>query len=255
MASTLLDLGGRNALVTGASSGLGRHFARTLAEHGAAVALVARREDALLELAAEIAGAGGQAVVIPGDISDTQSIDACVEAAASELGDLHILINNAGVATTGSALTYSEADWDRVIDTNLKGAWLMAQATARRMAEHGAGGSIINVASILGLGGLAGVPAYAASKGGLISLTRVLAVEWARHDIRVNALAPGYIETDLNRDFLAGPAGDKLKKRIPQRRFGQPRDLDGPLLLLASDASAHMTGSVLTIDGGHTAGL
>lgn len=255
MASSLLDLAGRNALVTGASSGLGRHFARMLADHGATVALVARREDALGELAAEIAGAGGEAVVIPADISEAASIDACVETAISTLGRLDILVNNAGVATTGAALEYSEADWDQVINTNLKGAWLVAQATARAMVARENGGSIINVASILGLGGLAGVPAYTASKGGLISLTRALAVEWARHDIRVNALAPGYIETDLNREFLAGPAGEKLKKRIPQRRFGQPGDLDGPLLLLASDASAHMTGCVLTIDGGHAAGL
>ncbi len=249
------DLTGKNAIVTGASSGLGRHFARTLALSGAKVAIAARRSDKLRDLEAEIEGFDGRAMPITLDVTDQHSVRECVTAAETELGPISILINNAGVATTGEALKLSEADWDSVIETNLKGAWLMAQETAKHMADLGHGGSIVNVASILGLSGLAQVPAYAASKGGLINLTRALAVEWARHGIRVNALAPGYVKTELNRDFLESPAGEKLKKRIPQRRFGVPEDLNGPLLLLASDASAHMTGTVLTIDGGQSASL
>lgn len=255
MQAKLFDLTGKTAIVTGASSGLGRHFARTLALSGAKVAIAARRSEKLRDLEAEIEDFDGRAMPITLDVTDQHSVRECVSAAETELGPISILINNAGVATTGEALKLSEGDWDSVIETNLKGAWLMAQETAKHMADLGHGGSIVNVASILGLSGLAQVPAYAASKGGLINLTRALAVEWARHDIRVNALAPGYVETELNREFLESPAGEKLKKRIPQRRFGQPEDLDGPLLLLASEASAHMTGSVLTIDGGQSASL
>lgn len=255
MTSSLFDLSGKTAIVTGASSGLGRHFALTLAKAGARVALGARRSERLRELEAEIAAFDGRAIAIELDVTDADSVRACVACAETELGAISVLVNNAGVAVTGEALKLSESDWDRVLDTNLKGAWLMAQETARHMSGLGHGGSIINLASILGLGGLAQVPAYAASKGGLVNLTRAMAVEWARHGIRVNALAPGYVETDLNRAFLEGEAGQALKKRVPQRRFGTPADLDGPLLLLASEASAHMTGSVLTVDGGHSASL
>lgn len=250
-----VDLSGKAAFVTGASSGLGRHFALTLAKAGAKVAVAARRTDKLRDLEQEIAAFDGRAIAIQLDVTDRESIRRAVDVAETELGALSILVNNAGVATTGEALKLTEEEWDSVVDTNLKGAWLVAQETASHMQRLGHGGSIINIASILGLGGTAGVPAYAASKGGLINLTRAMAVEWARHDIRVNALAPGYIETDLNRAFLESEAGQKIRKRIPQRRFGRPSDLDGPLLLLASDASQHMTGSVVTIDGGHSANL
>jgi NAD(P)-dependent dehydrogenase (short-subunit alcohol dehydrogenase family) len=255
VSASLFDLTGKTAIVTGASSGLGRHFALTLAKAGARVALGARRSEALREVEAEIAAFDGRAIAITLDVADSESVRECVACAETELGPISVLVNNAGVATTGEALKLSESDWDKVIDTNLKGAWLMAQETAKHMAGLGHGGSIVNIASILGLGGLAKVPAYAASKGGLINLTRAMAVEWARHGIRVNALAPGYVETDLNRDFLEGEAGQALKKRVPQRRFGQPADLDGPLLLLASEASAHMTGSIVTVDGGQSASL
>jgi NAD(P)-dependent dehydrogenase (short-subunit alcohol dehydrogenase family) len=253
------DLTGKTAFVTGASSGLGRHFALTLARHGAKVAMGARRTEKLKEVEREVAAFDGRAIAVELDVTDPDSVRRAVEVAETELGALSVLVNNAGVAQTAEALTLSEADWDQVVDTNLKGAWLVAQETARHMErlqdQLPSGGSLINVASILGLSGSARVPAYAASKGGLISLTRAMAVEWARHGLRVNALAPGYIETDLNRAFLESEAGQKLKKRIPQRRFGTPADLDGPLLLLASDLSAHMTGSVITIDGGHSANL
>ncbi len=249
------DLTGKAAIVTGASSGLGRHFARTLARAGAKVALAARRVDALAELARQIEAFDERAMPVALDVTDAGSVRACVEAAETELGPISILINNAGIAHVDTALDLAEADWDRVMDTNLKGAWLMAQETARHMARLGHGGSIVNVASILGLTATGQLAAYCASKAALINLTRALAVDLAQDGIRVNALAPGYVETDLNREFLTSPAGEALKKRIPQRRFGRPEDLDGALLLLASEASRHMTGSVVVVDGGQSAGL
>ncbi len=252
---TLFDVTGRAAIVTGASSGLGRHFALTLARAGAKVAVAARRVEALGALAREIAAFDGRAIPMALDVTDAAQVSACVEAAETELGPISILVNNAGIAGPGPALEVAESAWDEVVDTNLKGAWLMAQETARHMARLGHGGSIINIASILGLRGTGEVAAYCASKAGLINLTRALAVELARDGIRVNALAPGYIETDLNRDFLAGAAGEAIRKRVPQRAFGRPADLDGALLLLASDASRYMTGSVLVVDGGQSAAL
>jgi len=246
MTASAFDIAGRAVLVTGASSGLGEHFARVLAGAGARVAIAARRTDRIEALASEI---GGGAAAVEMDVTDEASVAAGVAEAETALGPLGIVINNAGVTVTKAALEVSEDDWSRVIDTNLSGCWRVAQAAARRMAETG-GGSIVNIASVLGLRSAATVPAYAAAKAGLIHLTRVLALEWARHSIRVNALAPGYVITDLNRDFLASEAGKRLVARVPQRRFAELADLDGPLLLLASEASAHMTGSVV-VDGGH----
>ncbi|WP_448203123.1 SDR family NAD(P)-dependent oxidoreductase [Azospirillum sp. sgz302134] len=245
------DLTNRTALVTGASSGLGRHFATVLAASGARVALAARRRESLDEVVAEIADAGGQAVAVPLDVTDAASVRDGVREAAGMLGGVDILVNNAGTTVSKSALDHSEADWDRVIDTNLKGAFLVAQEAARVMKDAGKGGSIVNIASILGLRVAGHVAAYAASKAGLVQLTQALALEWARYGIRVNALAPGYMETDLNRDFLATDAGQALVKRVPQRRLGRLSDLDGPLLLLCSDASAYMTGAIVPVDGGH----
>jgi len=247
MTASAFDIAGRAVLVTGASSGLGEHFARVLAGAGARVAIAARRTDRIEALASEI---GGGAAAVEMDVTDEASVAAGVAEAETALGPLGIVINNAGVTVTKAALEVSEDDWSRVIDTNLSGCWRVAQAAARRMAETG-GGSIVNIASVLGLRSAATVPAYAAAKAGLIHLTRVLALEWARHSIRVNALAPGYVITDLNRDFLASEAGKRLVARVPQRRFAELADLDGPLLLLASEASAHMTGSVVVVDGGH----
>jgi len=249
------DLTGKAAIVTGASSGLGRHAARTLAAAGAKVAVAARRLEPLVELEKQIAARGGRAIPLRLDVSDAASVADCVKAAETELGPISILVNNAGIADSKPALDVSEADWDRVMDTNLKGAWLMAQAVAGHMMRLGHGGAIVNVASILGLAGTGQVPAYCASKGGLVNLTRALAAEWARHGIRVNALAPGYIETDLNRAFLTSAAGEGIRKRVPLKRFGTPDDLDGALLLLASDAGRYITGSVLTVDGGQSAAL
>ena len=185
------------------------------------------------------------------DVSDPASVARAVTQARDALGPITILVNNAGVAVTKPVLDQTEEDWNSVIAVNLTGAWRVAQAVARHMKEHGQGGSIINIASILGLRVAAQVPAYAASKAGLIHLTQALALELARFKIRVNAIAPGYIETDINREFFASEPGQTLIKRVPQRRLGKPEHLDGPLLLLASDASEFMTGSTLVVDGGH----
>ncbi len=253
-AGSLFDLDGQVAIVTGASSGLGRHFALTLARAGAKVALAARRADPLDELARQIEAFDGRAIPVPLDVTDADSVRACVGVAETELGPISILVNNAGMAIEKPIFDQEEADWDRVVDTNLKGAWMMAQEVARHIAKLGHGGAIINVASVLGFGGASQLGPYCASKGGLVNLTRVLAVELARHDIRVNALAPGYIETEMNRDFLNSEAGRAIAKhRVPQRCFGRPGDLDGALLLLASKAGRYMTGAVLLVDGGQSA--
>lgn len=244
-------LQGKCALVTGAFGDLGRHFALTLSRAGAKVALAGRRLSEGEKLARLIADERGEAVVVPLDVANPASVTDAVERAAQALGPLTVLVNNAGIAVTKPVLEQTEEDWLSVIDVNLNGAWRVAQAAARHMKEHGRGGSIINIASILGLRVSAQVPAYVASKAGLIHLTRALALELARYRIRVNALAPGYIETDINRSFFESEAGQTLIKRVPQRRLGKPEHLDGPLLLLASDASEFMTGSTIVVDGGH----
>ena len=246
-----VDLTGRAALVTGASSGLGRHFAQVLARCGAKVALAARRVESLERVREDIVRDGGEAVAVPMDVTDAASVREAVADAAEGLGGLDILVNNAGTTLTRPVLDIKEAEWDGVLDTNLRGAFLVAQQAARAMTDHGRGGSIVNVASILGLRVAGQVAPYAASKAALVQLTKAMALELARHRVRVNALCPGYIETDLNRDFFATDVGQSLIKRVPQRRLGQPEDLDGPLLLLCSDASSFMTGSVLAVDGGH----
>lgn len=239
-------LAGRRALVTGASSGLGRHFARVLAAAGAAVTVGARRVERLEDLAQEIAAAGGTAQTVALDVTDAASVAAAIAGDAFD-----IVINNAGVTLDGPALKTAEADWARVIDTDLTGVFRVAQGAARAMVDAGAGGSIVNIASILGLRVAGNLSAYATAKAGVVQMTKSLALEWARHGIRVNALCPGYIETDLNRDFFASEAGRALIKRVPQRRLGRMSDLDGPLLLLASDDSAFMTGTEIVVDGGH----
>lgn len=249
--SSRFDLSGKIALVTGASGGLGSHFAHTLAASGAATVLAARHMDRLDRLRDEIQSAGGTAVAVELDVTDTTSVKTAFDYAEAQAGNMDILVNNSGVAVGQAAVDIGEADWDRVMDTNLKGAWLMAQAFTRRAIARESGGSIINIASVLARGVAKGVAPYAASKAGLEHLTRTLALEWARYGIRVNAIAPGYFETEMNEGFLRSEPGRATLKRIPQRRAGSVEELDGALLLLASDASSYMTGSTLVVDGGH----
>jgi NAD(P)-dependent dehydrogenase (short-subunit alcohol dehydrogenase family) len=186
------------------------------------------------------------------DVTDPASLAACLDAAEARFGPCDLLVNNAGIAVTRPALDLSAGEWDRVLDVDLRGAFLVAQAVARRLVAAKLPGVVVNIASVLGERIIPGVAGYSAAKAGLLHLTRQLAVEWARHGIRVNALAPGYVATDINTDFFASEAGQAMIRRIPQRRLGTVEDLTGPLLLLASAAGAHMTGSVVTVDGGHS---
>jgi NAD(P)-dependent dehydrogenase (short-subunit alcohol dehydrogenase family) len=248
---TMFRLDGRIVLVTGASSGLGRHFALLLARAGATVAVAARRADKLGELAAEIGPLGAKALAVSMDVTSSASIARAFDEVCTKLGCPDVVVNNAGVTITKPLLAQTEQDWDDVMNTNLKGGWLVAQEAARRMIAAGKGGSLINVASILGERVAGGVAPYAVSKAGVVQATKALALELARYNIRANALLPGYIVTDLNRDFLGSEAGDKLRSRVPSRKFGELDDLSGPMLLLASDAGRHMSGAIVAVDGGH----
>lgn len=237
-------------LVTGASSGLGEHFAKVCARNGAAVTVAARRRDRLARLVGELEALGAaRARALDLDVADEASVAALFAALADD--PLDVLVNNAGIAGGGSALDTSTDEFDRIIATNLRGVWLMATHAARAWRAASRPGTIVNIASILGLRVAGGVGAYAVSKAGVVQMTEALALEWARHGIRINALAPGYIATEINADFFASPAGEAMIKRIPLRRLGQPGDLDAAFLLLATDASGWMTGAVLPVDGGH----
>ena len=237
----------KTILVTGASSGLGAHFARVLARDGARIVLAARSEGRIADEVRAIEAAGGHAQAVAMDVADPGS----VAAAFGQIeGRLDVVVNNAGITATAPALDTDPAAFGAVLDTNVKGVFHVAQAAARRMRDTG-GGAIVNVASILGFRVAGNVAAYAASKAAVVHLTQALALEWARHGIRVNALCPGYIETPLNRDFFATNAGQALIGRIPQRRLGQLSDLAAPLRLLCSDEARYMTGSSIVVDGGH----
>ncbi|MGY4303841.1 3-oxoacyl-[acyl-carrier protein] reductase [Bradyrhizobium sp. USDA 4369] len=248
--SDLFDVSRQVILITGASQGLGRQFARVLSAHGAAVALAARQTGKLKALEDEIKAEGGRAVAVEMDVTSAASIAKGLDAAEAAMGPITVLVNNAGIAVEKLAVEQSEADWDAVIGANLKGAYFAATEVARRMIARKSGGNIINIASVLGFSVVKFIAPYAISKAGVVQATKALALELAASDIRVNALAPGYIDTDINHDVWETPAGEKLIKRIPQRRVGRESDLDGAIMLLASPASRYMTGSVVTVDGG-----
>jgi NAD(P)-dependent dehydrogenase (short-subunit alcohol dehydrogenase family) len=251
MAKHRFSLDGKTALITGASSGFGWHFAKVLSEAGAKVALAARRLDRLQKLEEDIRASGGEAAAVALDVTDSGSVKRGFDAAEAALGPITILINNAGVPSGSYFAKTSDEDWRSVLDVNLDGVFRAGREAAQRMVAHRSGGSIINIASILGLGAIRTLSSYSASKAAVIALTKSMALELARDSIRVNALAPGYFSTEFNDAFLAGEAGQRLLSRVPMRRAGRLEELDGPLLLLASDAGAFMTGSVLTVDGGH----
>ena len=247
-----LRLDGKNALVTGASSGLGWRFATALAAAGARVAVAARRADRLQTLKAEIERAGGRAHAVTLDVTDVASVRAGVAAAAAALGPLDILVNNSGVSVTKRAGEIEETDYDFVMDTNAKGAFFVAQAAGRAMIAAKRPGRIINIASAAGLRALGQLSVYCMSKAAVIHMTRALALEWGRHGINVNALCPGYIETEINRDYWDTDGGRKLIGMLPRRRVGKPEDLDGLLLLLASEHSGFVNGAVIAVDDGLT---
>lgn len=245
------DLSGQCALITGASSGLGAHFARTLAANGCQVILAARRLERLKVLEVSIRDQGGSALAVELDVSNPASVAAAFEKASQHFGTFGILVNNAGLAGTHGFLDAPDDETAQVFGVNQMAVWNVAQQFSRRLVAAGMPGSIINIASITGLRPVSGAASYAVSKAAVAHMTRIQALELARHSIRVNAIAPGYFETELTDDFLASEAGEKLKKRIPMRRTGKLDELDGILLLLASARGSFMTGTVIPVDGGH----
>jgi 3-oxoacyl-[acyl-carrier protein] reductase len=254
-AAQMFDLTGRVALVTGASSGLGVRFAQCLADNGAAVALVARRADRLAEVKARIESRGGRAVIVEADVRDRAAMQRAFDAAEAAFGTVTILLNNAGIAHSGRAVDMAEEEWRRVLATNLDAVFYWAQEAARRMLLANKRGAIVNIASVLGLGVAKGVVAYATAKAGVIQLTKALALELAFKGIRVNAIAPGWFVTEINDEFLSGERGEAMKRDIPMGRFGEEHDLDGPLLLLVSEAGRYMTGTTIVVDGGQVVAL
>ena len=248
-AGDMFDLKGRVALVTGASSGLGVQFSRALADNGAAIALVARRADRLKSLMAEIEGKGGKAVAIEADVTDRAAMARAFDAAEKAFGTVTVLVNNAGIAHGGRAVDMPAEEWRKVLSTNLDAVFFWAQEAARRMLAAKKQGAIVNIASVLGLMVAKGAVAYAAAKAGVVQVTKALAVELAFKGVRVNAIAPGWFVTEMNDDYLASEAGEKIKREIPMGRFGKEGELNGALLLLASDAGNYITGATIVVDG------
>jgi 3-oxoacyl-[acyl-carrier protein] reductase len=250
-AADLFSLKGRVALVTGASSGLGQQFARALADNGAAVALVARRADRLAAFSAELMKAGAKAFAVEADVTDRGAMLEAFDVVEKEFGTVDILVNNAGVAQAPvRAVDLDEAEWRRVLSTDLDAVFYWAQEAARRMLAAGKKGAIVNIASVLGLGVSKGAVSYATAKAAVIQVTKALALEWAFKGVRVNAIAPGWFVTEINDDYLNSEAGTAIKRDIPMGRFGSSGDLDGVLLLLASEAGAYITGATIVVDGG-----
>jgi NAD(P)-dependent dehydrogenase (short-subunit alcohol dehydrogenase family) len=250
--SDRFDLTGRVALVTGASSGLGRQFAKVLSAAGAKVVLAARRVDRLEALASEIDASGGEALAVAMDVTKADTIQAGLEATIERFGGpADIIVNNSGLSREDWFTAMDEDDFDLVMDTNTKGVWLVARTFAGALTKAGKPGSMINIASVAGKRVGYTMAAYCASKAACEHMTRAMAIEMARYGVRVNAIAPGYFETEINDTFLNSDEGEKMRKRIPMRRFGEHEELSGPLLLLASEAGSFMTGATIVVDGGH----
>lgn len=247
----MFDLAGKTAMVSGASSGLGEHFANVLARVGARVAVGARRADRLGVLVKSITDNGGHAVAINMDVTDGESVNAAIDKAESALGPIDILVNNAGVASSKRFVNVDEENWDLIMDTNLKGAWRVGSQVARRMLGNKTNGSIINIASILGLRVGFGEAVYAISKAGVVQMTKAMALEFANAGIRVNALCPGYFKTEMNAEFFQSEKGKEFIKATPARRLGRLEELDGPLVMLASNAGSFINGAAIPVDGGH----
>jgi len=252
MLATPFSLAGKTVLVTGASSGLGAHFARLAQAAGARVVLAARRVERLQALVEQLENQGGEALAVALDVTQRDSVKQAFDQAEARFGVVDVVINNAGIGDPGRFLELSGQDWQRMLSTNLDGVFHVAQCAGQRLVKAGRAGSIVNIASILGLRVGAGLSHYCTAKAGVVQLTKAMALELARYRIRVNAIAPGYFKTEMNEAYFDSEAGQGyIKDHVPMRRLGQLSELDGPLLLLASDAGAFMTGSVLAVDGGH----
>ena len=249
--SNMLSMAGKTALVTGASSGLGEHFARVLAAAGASVVVAARRTDRLETLVQELRAGGASAMAVALDVSSADSVEHALDTIEAELGVPDVLVNNAGVGASRYSLKVDEENWDFIMDTNLKGAWRVARGTAARAVAAGKPCSIVNIASILGLRVGFGESVYAASKAAVVQLTKAMALELGRKNIRVNALCPGYFSTELNSEYLASEQGQAMLGATPGGRAGELPELSAPLLLLASDAGSFINGVALPVDGGH----
>lgn len=247
----LFNLNGKIALVTGASSGLGHHFSKTLAGAGAKVVVAARRRDKLDNLVQEITKAGGDVIAVTMDVTDSASIRAAYDEAEKKLGLVDIIVCNAGVATSQAFLEIDEEGWDFTMDTNVKGVMRTAQEGCKRLVAADKSGTVINISSLLGLACQTLQTSYATSKAAVIHMTRCMASEMMRYNIRVNSIAPGYFKTEMNAGFFDTERGKAYIKTIPARRLGRLEELDGPLLLLASEASSFINGTTLVVDGGH----